>query len=102
MLTWKRRDLCFVSGSNCLVTRYPGRPILTTHKCKQNEKHLKSFFFSFFFKEMLNVQERDHAVTILTSSDEARALIINKNRYFPVCKGFPLAVPLKHILSQIL
>lgn len=26
---WKRRDLCFVSESNCFVTRYPGLPILT-------------------------------------------------------------------------
>lgn len=29
--TWNRRDLCFVSGSNCFVTRYPGLPILTAY-----------------------------------------------------------------------
>ena len=26
---WNSRDRWFLSGSNCLVTRYPGRPILT-------------------------------------------------------------------------
>ena len=32
-LTWNRRERARVSGSTCLVTRYPGRPILTAHMC---------------------------------------------------------------------
>lgn len=30
--TWKSSERCRVLGSNCFVTRYPGRPIFTAHR----------------------------------------------------------------------